>query len=90
MDETPLARLADLADATKFKFGRSGTAERSPFNILQKAQSTLEMPFANAIIQRGGLIPGLTNIPGASAAGGLGGVSAVPPLILGTEDELGL
>lgn len=90
MDETPLARLADLADSTKFNFGRSGTAERSPFNLLQRAQSTLEMPFANATIQRGGLIPGLTNIPGASSAGGMGGATFTPPLILGTEDELKL
>ena len=90
MDESPLARLADFQDSTNFKFGRSGTSERSPFNVLQKAQSTLEMPFANANISRGGLVPGLVDIPGASSVGGMAGATAVPPLTIGTKDELSL
>jgi len=89
MDETPLAKLADFADSTKFNFGRSGTAERSPFNPLQKIQSTIEKPFASAVISRGGMIP-LPGSPQANAFGGLGGATGTPPLLLGSKDELDL
>jgi hypothetical protein len=84
MDETPLAKLSDLADSTKFNFGRSGTAERSPFNLLQRAQSTLEKPFAGAVIERGGML-GLRGGPEASAFGGAAAAGGTPALLEGTE-----
>lgn len=90
MDESPLAKLADFNDSTKFNFGRSGTAERSPFNILQRVQSTIEKPFASANISRGGMIPGMVGSPEASAFGGAVGATATPPLLIGTKDELKL
>ena len=48
------------------------------------------MPFANANISRGGLIPGLIDVPGASGAGGMAGATSIPPLVIGAEDKLKL
>ena len=69
MDDTPLAKLADINDSSKVNFGNSGTAQRSE-NPMSWARKQVEMPLANATINRGGLLgpPIDNNISGPLAS----------------------